>query len=447
MSDAAANGRILGDFIAGTADRTLAAQVLDQARLCLTDWMAVAVGAGDEDAGRIVRDTVRAWQSAGRATVLFGAPAAAPMAALANGTLAHCLDFDDTYVDAVTHTSAPVWAATLALGETLGSGEAAMLSAFVTGFEVAARVGRGLGQAVTARGWHGTGVFGRIGAAAAAAALLGLDAGRARHALALAATQTSGLTASFGTMAKPFHAGKAAMDGILAAELAAAGMTAAPELLEAGGGLDRALIQDQSLSLDRAGFAGWKILENSFKPYAACHLTHPAVDAARAADAAPAEIVAAEATVAPLALQITGQTRGQPESALAGKFDLKYCVALGLHGYDLSAADFAEPWQCDATVAETAAKIRVSGDPAVDYAAARLKITTADDREALIEVPVGKGHPGNPMGWDDMASKFGALVAPRLDSRAGELFGLLRDFGTAGGLAGVRELVSELRAP
>src|SRR5439155_20327145 len=103
--------------------------------------------------------------------------------ALANGTLAHCLDFDDTYVRAITHTSAPVWAATLALGEEIEADEAAMLSAFVAGFETAARIGDGLGEPVSARGWHGTGVFGRLGAAGAAAVLLGLDAQQTLNAL------------------------------------------------------------------------------------------------------------------------------------------------------------------------------------------------------------------------------------------------------------------------
>jgi 2-methylcitrate dehydratase PrpD len=218
----------------------------------------------------------------GQSDGLFGGTAAAPFAALANGTLAHCLDFDDTYVKAITHTSAPVWAATLALGEEVGADEAAMLSAFVAGFETAARIGSGLGEAVTARGWHGTGVFGRLGAAAAAAVLLRLDAKQSLHALGAAATQTGGLTASFGTMAKPFHAGRAAMDGIVAAQLAASGFAAATGLFEPGGGLDTALVQDRSATFSPIDTTGWRILENSFKPYAACHLTHPAVDAARA---------------------------------------------------------------------------------------------------------------------------------------------------------------------
>ena len=150
---------------------------------------------------------------------------------------------------AVTHTSAPVWAATLALGEEIGAAEDAMLAAFVTGFEVASRIGDGLGEAVTARGWHGTGV------SAGSAPLPPLprccismpDA--PANALGAAATQTSGLTASFGTMAKPFHAGRAAMDGIVAAQLAASSFTAATGLFEPGGGLDNALVQDRGAVL------------------------------------------------------------------------------------------------------------------------------------------------------------------------------------------------------
>lgn len=275
-------GHVLADYIAGAPARAIPAEVLDAARMCLTDWMSVAIGAGEEPAGQIVRRTVGGWRSGGTASVLFGRKAAA-FAALANGTLAHCLDFDDTYTDAVTHTSAPVWAATLALGEEIGADEAAMLTAFVTGFEVAARVGGELGQAVTARGWHGTGVFGQLGAAAASATLLKLDAARALNAIALAATQTSGLTASFGTMAKPFHAGKAGMDGVVSAQLAAGGMVGGATLFEPGGGLDNALIQDGALRIAPPEFGDWRILRNSFKPYAACHLTHPSIDAARRA--------------------------------------------------------------------------------------------------------------------------------------------------------------------
>lgn len=438
-----ANGHAVAEFIAATRTRILPPEVLDAARLCLTDWMGVAIGASTEPAGRIVRETVAGWRSAGRSSVVFGGTAAAPFAALANGTLAHCLDFDDTYVDAVTHTSAPVWAATLALGEDIGATEADMLAAFVTGFEVAARVGHGLGQAATARGWHGTGVFGRIGAAASAAALLQLDAEKALNAVALAATQTSGLTASFGTMAKPFHAGKAAMDGILSAQLAAGGFVGAVGILEPGAGLDNAVIQDGSLSIVPIEFSDWRILRNSFKPYAACHLIHPSIDAARAFLARRIDLGSIEtirADVGALAVQMTGSGDGSPDTPLAGKFDLRYCVALALHGRDVSAADFREPWALDAAVAATASKIAVYNHPDMGFASATVSIDGIAEH-----VAVAKGHPGNPIRWDDMDAKFGGLATPALQNRTGTLFGLLRHFGNGTVLAEARAMLNSLQ--
>ena len=436
------NGLTIGTFIAAARERALPPEVMDAARLCLADWMGVAIGAAAEQAGRIVRETVTGWRSTGRSTVLFGGTAAAPFAALANGTLAHCLDFDDTYVDAVTHTSAPVWAATLALGEETEATELEMLAAFVTGFEVAARVGHGLGQAATARGWHGTGVFGRIGAAAAAAALLKLDAERALHAVALAATQTSGLTASFGTMAKPFHAGKAAMDGILSAQLAAGGFTGATGLFEPGAGLDNAVIQDGSLSIALIEFSDWRILRNSFKPYAACHLIHPAIDAARRLLADGLDLGAVKAVradVGALAMKITGGG-GHPATPLAGKFDLRYCVALALHGRDVSAGDFRDPWTLEPSIAATAAKVSVHDHPDMGFASATVTIDAA-----AAHIPVAKGHPGNPMGWDDMDRKFDALAAPALGNRTGAMLGLLRRFGDGDVLSEARATLQELR--
>ncbi len=432
-------------YIAVAGTRALPPEVVDAARLCLADWTGVALGAAEEPAGRLVRATVAGWRSAGEATVLLDGSAAAPFAALANGTLAHCLDFDDTYVDAVTHTSAPVWAATLALGETRGADAAALIRAFVTGFEVAARAGHKLGEAVTARGWHGTGVFGRMGAAAASAVLLGLDDKRAAHALALAATQTSGLTGSFGTMAKPFHAGKAAMDGVIAAELAARDFEGAPTLLQPGG-LDRALIQDGSRTIAPPDFADWKILRNSFKLYAACHLTHASIDAARALVATNLDLDAVRdvrARVGALAAQVTGQTPGgAPATPLAGKFDLKYCVALALHGRDVSAEDFREPWRVPPAIAATASKIRVEEDPAMGFASARLELALAERPPLAHDIPVGRGHPGNPMSWDDQWRKFSALVEPRLKHRAAELFDVLRGFGADGSLARFRGILA-----
>src|SRR5437868_13415643 len=143
-------------------------------------------------------------------------------------------------------------------------------------------------------------------------------------------------------MAKPFHAGKAAMDGVVAAQLAAAGFAAATGLFEPGGGLDRTLVQDRSARFAPIDLTGWHILENSFKPYAACHLTHPAVDAAHALAPSANErgaIASVRAEIGALAEHITGGKSGAPANSLEGKFDPKYWFALGLPGQTVSAAD------------------------------------------------------------------------------------------------------------
>jgi 2-methylcitrate dehydratase PrpD len=426
------NTRRFAEFVVSMRRREIPPAVLDAARLCLADWLGVAMGAKDEAAARVVLETSRAWSSAGRSTVLLGASAAAPIAALANGTLAHCLDFDDTYVKGVTHISAPVWAATLAVGEEAGAGEDELLRAYVAGFEAAARAGYGLGELVTARGWHGTGVFGRIGAAASASVLLGLDERATVHALGAAATQASGLAASFGTMAKPFHAGKAAMDGVIAAQLARHGLVAAESVLDAGGGLDNALIQDKSATVRDADFSGWEILQNSFKPYAACHLTHPAIDAAkqiRAAHPAAAQARSFTADVWHLAKQVTGEKSGAPATPLEGKFDLKYCIALALHGHTLSAADFREPMRLDPAVAATAARIRVNAGERYGFASARLQADLDAGSPAVADIEVAKGHPGNPIGWEEMRDKYSGLVDFAPADAARHLFSRLQRFG------------------
>ena len=446
MSEAASCAASLGTYIATAHGRACPPEVIDAARLCLADWLAVAIGAAGEDAGRIVRATVAGWGAAGSASVIFGRRTTPAFAALANGTLAHCLDFDDTYVPAVTHTSAPVWAAVLALAEARNAPEAAMLQAFVTGFEVAARVGHGLGQGLTARGLHSTGVFGRIGAAAGSAALLGLDGTRAVNALAAAATQASGLTASFGTMAKPFHAGKAAMDGVLSAELAVGGFVAAPATL-APGGLDKALIQDGSLAFAPLDFSGWRILANSFKPYAACHLVHPSVDAARTIGRPLADVRRVEARVFPLAMQITGGADGRPPTSLAAKFDLRYCVGLGLAGHACSAADFREPWSPDPAALGAAALVTPAADAGIGFAGSELRVEYRDGRHETIRIAAAKGDPGNPMRWDDMWAKFEALVSPQLGRTTEALFEAARTLGAGGSRARMTDILGGLRAP
>jgi hypothetical protein len=103
-----------------------------------------------------------------------------------------------------------------------------------------------------------------------------------------------------------------------------------------------------------------------------------------------------------------------------------------LHGHTASAADFREPWQPDPAVCAAAGKVEIAVGPEMGFASARLTLDYADGQRAVAEVPVAKGHPGNPMGWDEMRAKFDALATPVLGPRGEALFALARDFGRAG---------------
>src|SRR5262249_52999030 len=192
-------------------------------------------------------------------------------------------DFDDTHLPSIVHGAAPVAPVVLALGEWRRLSGAQALAAFVAGFEVETRLGRIIGRALADRGWHVTGVLGHFGAAAAAGKLLGLDAAHLAQALGIAGTQAAGLEQSFGTMSKPLHPGKAAMNGLLAALLAREGFTGSMAMLDGPTGLAATFlgVADLSPAVEDLG-KRFEILENSTKFYAACHLTHATIDAARA---------------------------------------------------------------------------------------------------------------------------------------------------------------------
>jgi 2-methylcitrate dehydratase PrpD len=426
-----------GQWLAGL-EGTLPPPVDEACRLALVDWLGVTLGGLDEPAARIARAQAAHLFGPGPCAVLGSGYASPAAAALANGTAAHCLDFDDTHVGAVTHVGAPLWAALLAcLQSRLSRGncidERALLRAFAAGYQVAARAGTGLGEQATARGWHGTGVFGRIGAAAGCAALAGLDAEGCSHALGLAATQAAGLVASFGTMAKPLHAGKAAADGLLAATLAEGGFRGAANLLGPEGALARALVQQVAVPADLARPVddGWEVLANSVKPYAACHLTHPAVDAARLLrpQLGDAQVGAVVCSVGALAVQVTGSRDRVPTCALEAKFDLPWCVALALRGHAVSADDFREPWSAPPDVAALARRVRLLEDDGSGFASASVEVQTEDGRTLSLRVDPALGHPGNPIGWEALRRKYLALAAPVLGRAAESLFEAARALG------------------
>ncbi|MGZ0189330.1 MAG: MmgE/PrpD family protein [Alphaproteobacteria bacterium] len=430
------NAAEISQFVGSAVGRNYPEAVIEAAKKCLVDWTGVALGARNEPAAKAVRTVAGNWGTNGDAQVMLGGTMAPAAAALINGTMAHCLDFDDTHVGAVTHISGPTVAAALAVGTHLGSSEADLLSALITGFEVAAHLGYGAGQGANMRGFHATGIFGAFGATAAAAVLYGLDAAAIRNAFGAVATQTGGLSASFGTMSKPFHAGKAAMNGVLSAELAAAGFVANENLVEPGEGLSAAIFQDGGGALAEVDFSrAWEITQNTFKPYAACLLTHAIIDGARrlSGQVQGREVTRIQAFVGEPAIKLANKS--DPQTPLEGKFSLAFCVALGLKGFEASEADFAPDRLSDPAIRHLIDCVKTV--PTVDMAdtASRIVVELAGGEQLEANVSLALGNPGNPMSWDDMWRKFDPLARPALGAETEPLYALLRDFEEIGSLA------------
>ncbi|ARP81250.1 hypothetical protein CAL12_10635 [Bordetella genomosp. 8] len=443
-------------FAADTDPARVPATALDQARQCLVDWFAVGIGASREPEAAAVAKALRARQ-AGRvgrvedtdaATLLTGGQASAADAALGNGVLSHILDFDDTHVPSILHGSGPVWAALLAVGETQRIPEDRLLAAFVIGFQAGTRLGNhGLGERLTRQGWHATPTLGRIAAATAVSHARGFDRIKAAHAIALAVSQATGYTRSFGTMAKPLNAGRAASDAVLAADLADAAVQGPLDILDGPDGLLQTMLQDRDLTLDHMAQdllePPWEVGRNSFKPYASCQLTHGAIDAARALSSriVPGRIRRVQAHIHPLAIRIAG--RASAQTPTEAKFSLRFCIALGLGGHACTMKDFGDARISDAALQALAARVELFPDAHATRTSARLVVVDDDGREFSESVTHAFGSIENPMGWETLEHKFFELVQDRFtvaQSRA--LFDKLSRFGEPGGLAACMRLVA-----
>ena len=420
------------DFVLGLRLRSLPDTVVEAARLCLTDWIGAAIRGSTEPVAVAVDAVVAASGGAPQATVIGrGRRTSALLAALANGAQGHALDFDDTHLASIVHGSAPVAPAALAIAEWQGRPGAAVLEAFVAGFEVETRIGRVIGPLLADRGFHVTAVLGHFGAVAAAGRLLGLTAEQLGRALGIAGTQAAGLEQSLGTMSKPLHPGKAAMNGILAALLAREGFTGPTGILDARPGLPGTFVgvTDLSPALAELG-SRFEILDNSTKLYAACHLLHATIDAGRAIRerAAPAAeaIAEVECHVPPLAVKVAAIP--EPRTGLEAKFSAGYCAALALTRGDAAESDFAAP---DPGLVALAGRVRAVADAALRIPEARMRVRLRDGRVLDEAVAAARGTPGHPVSRHDVEEKFRRLAGVVLPAaQVGRLLEALRRLDT-----------------
>jgi len=412
--------RRLAEFAASLDFDRVPPEVIASARLRTLDVLGIALAASTGDSAPSVRGALDGWSAAGDCTVI-GAKrtAAAPLAILANGTLAHSLDFDDTHALSITHASAVVVPVALAVGEAGGLDGRAVLTATVAGLEAITRLGMAVPGAFHARGWHATAACGPFAAALVAGRLEGLDAARLTAALGIAGSFASGLMEYLedGSWVKRVHPGWAGHAGAVAAALARGGFTGPASVLEGRFGFYHAFLRAEP---DAAPFATlghlWETPGIGYKPYPCCHLVHAYLDCAldlRRDHALTADAVAAVECLVPAGeVPIVCEPRPakvRPRTSYDAQFSLAYTVASALIDGRVGLDTFTPERLLDAQRLALAERVTHTIDENSAFPKGFpgwVRVRLNDGRTLEARAPDGRGSLARPLPPDAIVEKF-----------------------------------------
>src|SRR5438132_2514456 len=363
----------LSEFVADAHAPDAARQ---RAAAAVCDTTGVILAGVVEPAARIVRSAI---DSTGRCRLLgTSRQSGAADAALANGVAAHALDYDDMCFVSMAHPSCALVPAALAAAESSDAPARTALNGYIAGFELECRLGSTMNpQHYHTRGWHCTSSIGTVGAAAAAARVLGLRHEQIAHALGIAASLACGLKENIGTMTKPLHAGAAARNGVMSAMLARSGFTASEDALTGPQGYLAAMDSGGSAA-DFARAAAdlgsrWEINDTgiSVKLYPSCAATHPPLDVlldlVRRHNIKAADISAIDVEVDTMTPPLLIYDR--PQTGLEAKFSMPFCAAAAVVFGHPAVDTFDETHIRDARVQALMPRVSMRGNPAFDGAA------------------------------------------------------------------------------
>ena len=402
------------------------AQARRVARQCLQDFVGVALAGLTEDASRLTAAWVQE-ENCGPAASVFGRPllTSAANAAFANGTAGHALDYDDVCLAMRGHPTTVCGPAAIATAEAMNANGADAMTGYIAGVELMIAMGFGIGRTHYPAGWHSTATLGTIGATAAAARVLRLDAQTTQHALGIAASLASGMRCNFGSMTKPLHAGHAARNGVMAASLAAKGLTANTGALESPIGFFALLSRDSDIERVAARLGReWSLVEPGMciKRHPCCYGTHHAVDAMLALRAehclGPNAVRKIEVLVA--AGGMAALIHDRPSTGLQGKFSLPYALAAALTDGELTLDSFSDAAVSRAAVRALLEHVEcreaegtpVGGD---DPRYAELTLHLLNGRTLTRRVDYPRGSPEVPLTQEELDRKFLDCAAVALD--------------------------------
>ena len=461
----------LGGFVAQLDFAQLPASVVAIAKQGFTDCVGVMLAGSREPVTAALERVLVADQPAGPANLYFSSKrTSAPAAAWINGTAAHALDYDDVALKG-SHPSAVLVPAILAEAQALNASGRDMLVAYAAGYEVwADLIGRERGN-YQRKGWHPTGVFGALGAAAACASLHGLDAKAAAHALGIAASEASGVMSNLGSMVKPTHPGKAAASGIYAARFAAAGISASTDAIEHAQGFIAAFSPGGEVDLEtppRLPPAHWQMTEQglSIKQYPVCYRAHRVIDAMlgllRRQPVAARDVQAIRVSFSNSHLVIL--KNHSPRTATAAKFSIEFALACALLAGRVGLRDLTDEFVQSAAVRRLMELVVIDINPVEEPGTSGyapfdcVEITLADGTVQKSEnVRYALGAPHAPLTAESLWVKFEDCVAwSQLGLDAKMLFAQLQELEQLESVNGLfsrrprakrKQLVVQRRAP
>jgi len=413
-------------------------------------------GAGDEGAAA-VRNAVQGLGDGSSVVAGRLGKAAAPYAALANGMSAHSLDFDDTFMEAISHASATLVPALLALGDEIDASGDDIVDAYIVGLEFHGALGLAMNRSHYEQGWHATSSIGVVGTTGACARLLKLDAERFAHALNLAVSSVGGTKVQFGSMAKPYHAGLAAKNAIEAAKLANAGVRGHDMAFEGpmgmmemfGGpnppGWEHGLATlGAPLAIERAGLA--------VKRFPCCAATHRALDCILmlmdehgfGAD----DVESVDVQVRSGHVQNLRYT--EPVSEFEARFSMQYTAAVALTSGTISLSDFTPSAVQRPELRAMFEKITLRGhdlekatDTEADPVPSVVAITLTDGRTVETRQDYQRGDNNNPLNEAERKTKFDDCCRGFLPDA--DLDALANTIATLEELGSIRDLTRMLR--
>lgn len=431
----------LAGWIAQDLDQPLPDRVTTWAKHALLDWFGVALGGSRDSLVQILVDDAMAEGGRGESRLIgLSEKVTTADAALINGASSHALDFDDLNKRMEGHPSVAVAPAVLTLAENQHIGGRQTIEAFVVGHEAACHLGDMMGPSHDERGFHSTATLGTFGAAAAAAArLLRLDTEATTRALGMAATQASGLQSMFGTMSKPLHAGRAAMNGLLAARWASRGLTSNPAAIECPQGF----AATQSTTFEPRSLPGpgdaFAVESTLFKHHAACFLTHAAIDAAaalrRESGFALDEVRRVRVRIPRIYLRSCNIARLR--NGLEVKFSIGHVVAMTLAGLDTGDASiYDETTATRSDLIEVREKVYPEPDDIRHGYVAELILELANGTTLSRHVDAGVPEKDLEGQWQRLQTKFRRLAEPVIGREsAGQVISFVAELEEANDLS------------